>query len=113
MKNHISLATTTLALCLPLANSAVMAGVPAPNSCVGIIDAVEILGASSLDARAEITCTVAGPSVTFSCFTKNPLMIQAATEASLVDAAIQLAGVTTKGTNWCTSLELSPLHDID
>ena len=115
MKSKITLATTTVALFLPLANNAVLAGVPAPvtSPCVGIIDSVEILGVSSGDARAEITCTVPDPAGSISCYTKNPLMIEAAADASLVDAAIQLAWETKRGTNWCTSLELSPLPDID
>ena len=112
MKSKITLATTTVALCLPLANPAVMAGVPAPTTCNGLVGSVEILGVSALDARAEITCTAGNPEP-FSCFTKNPLMIEAAADASLVDAAIQLAWEAKKGTNWCTSLELSPLPDID
>lgn len=57
-----------------------------------------------------ITC-IAPNSGTTNCFTRNPLMIDAAVDAS--DAAIQLAWETKKGTNWCTSLELSRAPDID
>ena len=104
MKNLMSLATTTLALCLPLANTSVIAGAPS-SPCKGFVYSVKILGASALDARAEITCNYDTSSYV-DCYTKNPLMIQAATDAFLDKASISLAWEQKFHTNWCTSLEL-------
>lgn len=107
MKNLMSLTTTTLALCLPLANTSAIAGGPSsPSSCTGHLGSVTILGASASDAKAEITCNPSSEG----CITKNPLMIQAASEAFLDKGSISLAWDTKKGINWCISLELA---DID
>jgi len=119
VKTPLSLTTMALTLMLPLANSTVMAGLAGPTLCSGLIDSVEILGASSLDARAEITCESQTPPATpqsapqpplsdASCITLNPFMIGAATKAVLAHTPMELAWETKKGTNWCISLELHP-----
>ncbi len=119
MQSRISLATMTLVLCFPLAHTPVSAQDGTGNSCSGNIDSVDILGATAADSRAQIivyldNCTnKGGDGCTCSCFTINPLMIEAAADAALHNENANITWVTKKGVNWCTSFEIGSLPDFD
>lgn len=101
-KYTLSLATTVAILSVPSYFSTALAGNGGPP-CLGNLNSVEIKGISSFDAKAEISCG------SYSCMTKNPLMIEAATDAVL---AKQKVSLDWNQYNWCTALEMIN-NDID
>lgn len=107
--------------------STVWAGSPSPQlppPCQGVANSVEIEGKTSLDTKAWITCKYEVPDVchastecasvdtkenntdTYTCYTMNPQMIEAAVDAVVGDNCIRLDGKWTLLGEKCTSLKV-------